>query len=376
MRVTERPADPGGRCLHLLPDTDDAGAENQCRYLLTELIGRGGFEPELAYFEKGRAHAGFEATGVAMSEVARRGRVLTDGISRARRLRALVGANPPDILHTWLLEGNVVGLAAARAWPQTKVVITQRGSWNELDYPGIVRLQRLLLRRADAAISNSRDGAQMLESIGMKADRIHVIANGIPMSRVASASDPAKTRAENGWSDRQVIGWVGRVSDRETLGQKDLATLFKAVRRLRESCPDVTLALIGPSHAELADAGQELPQWAEPLGWHANPGDLIRACDLVALSSRREGSSNGVGEALLAGLPVVSTDCGDHVDTVRACGGRVVDVGDATEFATAISQLLDDPPPPATVSEAAAALYSPARVAAETIAVYESLQST
>ncbi len=71
----------------------------------------------------------------------------------------------------------------------------------------------------------------MLESIGMKADRIHVIANGIPMSRVASASDPAKTRAENGWSDRQVIGWVGRVSDRETLGQKDLATLFKAVRR-------------------------------------------------------------------------------------------------------------------------------------------------
>src|SRR4051794_4224380 len=118
----------------LLPDTDDAGAENQTRYLLSALRDRQGVEAELVYFAEGRGHDAFVAAGLDMRQVPRRRRLVLDGHRRARALRGRFGAQPPDVLHTWLVEANIVGLLAARAWPRTGVVVTQRGGLNERGY--------------------------------------------------------------------------------------------------------------------------------------------------------------------------------------------------------------------------------------------------
>lgn len=45
------------------------------------------------------------------------------------------------------------------------------------------------------------------------------------------------------------------------------------------------------------------------LGFHKNPYKDVSKCDLYVCSSRREGFSTAVTEALVLGLPVVSTDC-------------------------------------------------------------------
>lgn len=45
------------------------------------------------------------------------------------------------------------------------------------------------------------------------------------------------------------------------------------------------------------------------LGFHKNPYKLIKQNDLYVCSSRREGFSTAVSEALILGLPVVSTNC-------------------------------------------------------------------
>lgn len=45
------------------------------------------------------------------------------------------------------------------------------------------------------------------------------------------------------------------------------------------------------------------------LGFHKNPYATISRCDLYVCSSRREGFSTAVTEALMLGLPVVSTNC-------------------------------------------------------------------
>src|SRR5215211_5078375 len=172
------------RCVHLVPDTRDAGAENQARYLLEGLREHEDMAPELVYFGAGGAHREFVELGLPMLHITRLGRFRFDAYGRVRRLRRAYAMKPPQILHTWLLEANVIGLAAARAWPQTRVVITQRGSWNELDHPALMGLERLLIRRADHAISNSSGGAEMLASLGMPSEQISVIPNGIPASRV------------------------------------------------------------------------------------------------------------------------------------------------------------------------------------------------
>lgn len=55
------------------------------------------------------------------------------------------------------------------------------------------------------------------------------------------------------------------------------------------------------------------------LGFHDNPYKYVKRCDLYVCSSRREGFSTAVTEALVVGTPVVSTNCsgakellGDH----------------------------------------------------------------
>lgn len=45
------------------------------------------------------------------------------------------------------------------------------------------------------------------------------------------------------------------------------------------------------------------------LGFHKNPYQYVARCDLYVCSSRREGFSTAVTEALIVGTPVVSTNC-------------------------------------------------------------------
>jgi glycosyltransferase involved in cell wall biosynthesis len=361
------------RVVHLLSRTDDAGAENQCRYLLRGLNGNPRLETELAYFDPGRGHEQFEQLGISMLRVPPRGRFRTDAYGRARRLRLAYRDREPAIFHTWMLEGNVIGMLAARAWPQAKVVITQRGSWNELDYPGMVRLQRLLLSRADHAISNSPGGVDMLASLGMARERISVIPNGIPTERSQVARSRADVRGELGWDGDDVVVWVGRVSDRETVGQKDLPTLFASFAALRRRRPGARLALIGPTPAELQAAGFGVPEGVTPLGWVGHPAEFIAAAEALVISSRVEGNSNAVGEALLLGVPVVSTDCGGHCPLVRQTGGKVVPVADPKSLSVALDEVLDADHDRAAIVAAAAENLSVDQMVARTVSVYEAL---
>ena len=366
-QVASRPV----RCVHLVPDTRDAGAENQARYLLEGLRDRAGIAPELAYFDAERAHREFTELGVPMLRVPRRGRFRFDAYGRVRRLRRAYAPNPPRILHTWLLEGNVVGLAAARAWPAARVVITQRGSWSELEHPGLVRLERLLLSRADHAISNSRAGAQILAGLGLPDTRISVIPNGIPSSRVEVSRDRHALRTRLGWSQREVVVWAGRLTDAKAVAQKDFGGLLAAAEALRARRPAVLLAIIGATAGEIVARGFEPPGWVEAHGWRAHPAEMFKAADLVAISSRVEGSSNVAGEALLVGTPVVSTDSGDHCELVRMTDGEVVRPGDPAALARAMDAALERKPDRDAIRSAAARALSVDQMVARTQAVYE-----
>jgi glycosyltransferase involved in cell wall biosynthesis len=360
-------------CVQLLPDTDDAGAENQARYLIAGLRDIPDLAPQLAYFAPGRLHAGFEALDVPSYHVPRRGRLWRDFVGRARRLRRAFGGTPPDILHTWLLEANIVGLIAARSWPRTRVVISQRGSWNELDYPWHLRLQRRLLARADHAISNSPGGAEMLAREGLATDRISVVQNGVPMERVRVDADRARLRADRGWEDAKVVAWVGRLDDGETAGHKDFGNLLGAVKRLRTDAPNAILVLVGPTVEEVRARGFELPPWAQALGWQRRPAETLLAADVLALSSRFEGSSNVVAEALMLGIPVVSTDCGGHVSAVRETGGRVVPIEDPSALAAGLQDLLCRPPDPGRVRARAMELFGVDVMVSRTASIYRNL---
>ena len=67
----------------------------------------------------------------------------------------------------------------------------------------------------------------------------------------------------------------------------------------------------------------------------------LRAADVFALASRREGCCNAVLEALASGLPVVATPVGDNAWFVKEdSNGFLVPVGDFEALAQALEKAL------------------------------------
>ena len=354
------------RAAHVLPATHPAGAEHQALNLLRGLLGHG-VAPELAYFERGSLHPQFEGLGIPLHDLGRQRRFALDARRRTLALRAVYERRPPEILQTWLFEASAVGAWAARAWPGTRVVLAQRSGTAERGRTAQMWATRLLLRRADYAVANSEDGADLLRDLGFDADRIRVIPQGVAPERATARRDPAAVRADLGVGpgDRLIVT-VGRADP-----TKDLGGLFRALAPLRAERADIHLALVGPAPGDLDALGLGAPDGVAALGWQDCPADYMRAADVVVVPSWTEGHSNVAGEALLLGCPVVATDTGAHVPIVSACGGRVVPVRDPEALAGAVRDLLERPPARAEVIRCAQPRLSNDRVVEAVLEVYD-----
>ena len=356
-------------CVHLIPDTRPAGAENQVLNLLRGLREQRDLAPELVYFERGALHQSFEELDIPLHELGRRRRLATDARRRVRALRALYRERPPDILQTWLFEGNAVGLWAARAWPGTRVVVAQRSGTAERGLVAHMSLTRFLLRRADYAVSNSEEGADLLIDLGFDGGSIEVIPQGVSADRATPRRPREAVRAELDLpEDAPLLVAVGRADD-----TKDFSGLFKALELVRTKREDVALALVGPTPKDMRALGLELPRFVAAVGWQERPSDYMNAADLIVIPSWTEGHSNVAGEALMLGCPVVTTNTGAHVPIVTAAGGRVVPIRDPDALARAVLDLLDAPPSRESVVAAARPQLDNGRVVEAMVRIYERL---
>ena len=95
--------------------------------------------------------------------------------------------------------------------------------------------------------------------------------------------------------------------------QKGYDRLIKIVDRLRKEKLVFQLKIIGegPDRKQLEELIEkyEIQDIVTLLGFQSNPYKYIKASDLFVCSSRSEGLSTVVTEALILGIPVVATDC-------------------------------------------------------------------
>jgi glycosyltransferase involved in cell wall biosynthesis len=353
--------------VHLVPDTDDAGGERQAMDLVRELTQRTSLRCEVVYFGAGRGHAQFEALGVPLRQVERR-RMLTLDWRRARDLRRLYAGDPPALVQSWLYEGNVVALAAARAWPGTRVIATEVTGPNEIGSRIKRGIERVLLPRADRVIANSVDGGEGMVGLGVARDRLRIVDHAVAPERLRVGRSREEVRAALGVAlDAPLVVGVGRPDP-----VKDFPNLAAAMESVVAARPDARLALVGPTDTELARLGVEPRPWLVATGW-VRSIDYIAAADVVAISSWTEGHSTVADEALLLGLPVVTTRVGDHPRLVNEAGGRVVPVASPDLLAAAIAEMLGQPPDPAGVREFARKRLSWDASVHRFIQVYEEL---
>ncbi|MGB3427258.1 MAG: glycosyltransferase [Burkholderiaceae bacterium] len=222
-------------------------------------------------------------------------------------------AGTPDLI----IAAGELAIRCADAWQHPRIVFSSHSS--QLGAPkhaGAIgdlrqafkrlrrghRLRRLLNGRHVHVVSSGL-ADELVEDFGVRPASLSVIGNPFDIEAIRHQSCEAtpESAAQTG---PFVVG-VGELNAR-----KDFGTL---VRAFASSGLDGDLVLVGQGEEEeaLRQLGSTLglAQRLRIVPFHANHYALVRKAQALALTSRSEGFGNVLIEALILGVPAVSTDC-------------------------------------------------------------------
>ncbi len=135
---------------------------------------------------------------------------------------------------------------------------------------------------------------------------------------------------------------AGRLTD-----QKNHRLLIRAFARFSESHPDHVLEIYGSGplkeDLEIMSAAPELSGRVRLIEFSHDLHERIRSAEMFVLSSDFEGLSNALLEAMMMGLPCISTDCAGSDEVIISMkNGILVPAGDEEALKEAMTRLADD----------------------------------
>ena len=251
-----------------------------------------------------------------------------------------------DIVHGHALSSATLGALAAALAVKRPVVLKQSLGGAEGDLARVrgsraARPLLELMRRADAFIALRSCIADELVAAGMPAQRIHLLANGVDLTRFCppdTREERVRERAQLGLPAGPLALFVGQL-----VARKGIASLLRAWRSLQRHEPDAWLVVVGKgTDEELVTRAAADGARLRFVGLRADVPRLMRVADVLVLPSRNEGCPNVALEALASGLPLV---VGRHTlpaDLTLAvdCGRVVDDLGDDVELGRALAAQL------------------------------------
>jgi glycosyltransferase involved in cell wall biosynthesis len=327
---------------HVITTLDLAGAQLLLHRLVArldpaevtgEVISLGPTGPVARLLEE----AGWPVTALDMAP----GRVRPRDVVRlARELRRI----DADVVHTWMYHADLLAGLVARLVTRSRVMWSLHQSALPADE---MRQSTRAIARGNALLSWVLP--RMIVSTSWSARDFHAglryrrsIVRVIPTSFDVPARPPKDVlRRELGLApDLPIVIRVGRFH-----AQKDYATFLRAMDLVLAEHDDVHVVAAGE---DVMANNPALPLPSDPgrrsrihlLGERADAPALVAECD-VAVSSSAFGESTPlvIGEAMAAGVPVVTTDVGDSARLVGETG-RVVPARDPQALARATAELL------------------------------------
>ena len=270
--------------------------------------------------------------------------------STARRLRRVLLADPPALLHTHGWDADVIGALALRGTDIRQVAhlhVTaewlQSRSWHH----GARRaLTRWAFGPGTTSLVAVSDAVRQhwARHLPWNAAAIEVIHNGIDEKLFRPAPTTGEQARPADAGGPLVIGVAARLAP-----MKGLEHLLEAARVLtREGTPPFELRLAGEGNlrARLEEQAARLgiADRVRFLGLVTDMPAFYRGLDMFVLPSvSTEGLPLTVLEAMASGLPIVATTVGGTPEAVTdGETGLLAPPGDAGALAVAIRRLLDD----------------------------------
>lgn len=285
-------------------------------------------------------------------------RVITSFPGLVRYLRQ----ERPDVLLSGLTYANVVAVWARRfANVPTRLILSEHNNLSEATRGAEhfkARVIRSLVRAcyswADDLIAVSKGVAtDLAASLDLGPEAIRVIYNPVLTPELLRMADEP---VDHPWfmDDKvPVILSAGRL-----VPQKDFPTLIHAFAHVRKIIR-ARLMILGEGRErvrlEQLISQLGLSEDVSLEGFKSNPYAYMKRASVFVLSSAWEGFGNVLVEAMATGTPVVATDCRSGPSEILDGGryGRLVEVGNARQLASAILATLEAPIPACVLQERA-----------------------
>jgi len=247
-----------------------------------------------------------------------------------------------DLLHSHKSKENLLALLLAKRLAVPFLVRTQHGM-PEPRTPKdrvVYRLESMTANCASRIICVSDELQQRLAG-RVSRHKLAVIRNAIDMEAIQSKLTGQEAKLRLGISpEHSVVGIVGRL---EPVKRVDL--FLEVARCLSRNLPSACFVIVGAGREEAALRsslrGSELEKQVHFLGQRVDVHDVMRALDLLLITSDHEGLPTVLLEAMALGIPVVARNVGGIGEVIcDNVSGRLVNTADAGVIAQAAVPLL------------------------------------
>jgi glycosyltransferase involved in cell wall biosynthesis len=251
-----------------------------------------------------------------------------------------------DLIHAHGLKAGWLGLPIAWMYKVPLVVTWHNAVLGDGIAPAAARQTlRAVAMGADLTLGASRDLVALATRLGARNVRFSPIA--APVLPQAKTSREEQRRVLGASPDDTVSVTVSRLAPQKNLGM--VLDIASAVR----DRPDLRFVVVGegPEHQKLQRRITSDRLQVALLGRSDDIASLLGAADLALLTSTWEARALVAQEALLAGVPLISTRVGGIEDLVDSAAVLVAP-GDVEEAARQIVALADNPSERGRLSDA------------------------
>ncbi|WP_042886920.1 glycosyltransferase family 4 protein [Cupriavidus necator] len=332
MTSTAQPS-PRLRIAYLITNSEIGGAQSHVGDLLQSMQGRA--ETVLLAGGEGPLFDIATRTGAKIMRLSRLDNALSPwrAVTALRELVQALKTAAPDLIHAHSAKAGALGRIAGLLL-RIPVVYTVHGFAFKPEAPWRQRLaaraaEWLLAPLASRVICVAEAERQLARSLPVPADRIAVIANGIPDTAHRAAPQAPLRR----------IVMVARFA-----APKRPDAVIRAVARANLHDCELVLAGDGPQRKAMEQLAQQLaPGRIRFPGNVADIAALLASAQAFVLASDHEGLPLSVLEAMRAGLAVIASDLpGIREQIGHNKHGLLVDHNDEPGFSAALERLASD----------------------------------
>ena len=270
-------------------------------------------------------------------------------IKAYKQLCKIIRDEQIDYIHCNTPTGGLLGRLAGKKCKVKKVIYQVHGfhfykgapKFNWLVYYPI---EKWLAHHTDALITINQEDYELAKNkfhLRNNGKVYYVPGVGIDVSRYVVAIH-AELRASLGIGKDDIM----LISTGDLVERKKYKLAIEAIAKANLKNLKYCICGKGPQLDELKRYASSLGVAGQVLflGGHSNIKDLLQAADIFLLTTKQEGMSHSMMEAMASGIPCVASRIRGNIDLLEdGVGGYLCDVDSPIEFADAIKKLAENP---------------------------------